>query len=73
MINADPALDFEGAAPELRSALVVREAHGDTTVVLAMYSRVEQAFDDRTLGFVAAIAPTIAARVAAAPVPATFR
>jgi putative nucleotidyltransferase with HDIG domain len=73
MVNADPALDFEGAAPELRSALVVRETHGDTTVVIALYSRAAQAFDDRMLGFVTAIAPAIAARVAAAPTPAPFR
>ena len=73
MVNADPALDFEGAAPELRSALVVRETHGETTVVVALYSRTEQAFDDRMLNFVTAIAPAIAARVGAAPVSAARR
>jgi putative nucleotidyltransferase with HDIG domain len=64
MVNADPALDFEGSAPELRSALVVPAAHGDTTVVIAIYSRAEQAFDDRMLGLATAIAPAVAARVA---------
>ncbi len=39
MVNADPALDFEGAAPELRSALIVRERQGETTVVIAMVPR----------------------------------
>ncbi len=67
MVNADPALDFEGSAPELRSALVVSEAQGDTTVVIALYSRAEQAFDDHLLRFVQAIAPAIAARVTDAP------
>jgi putative nucleotidyltransferase with HDIG domain len=67
MVNADAALDFDGAAPELRSALVVRETQGDITVVIAFYSRADQAFDDDLLGLVQAIAPAIAGRVAAAP------
>jgi hypothetical protein len=64
MVNADPALDFEGAAPDLRSALVVRETRGDTTVVIALYSRAEQAFDDRIVALITTIAPATAARVA---------
>ena len=59
MLNADAALDFAGAAPGLRSAVVVPANAGDVLAIVALYSETAEAFDDSVLQLLLAVGPAI--------------
>ena len=63
MMNADAALDFAGAAPALRSAVVVPVKDGEALAVIALYSRTPDAFDDSVVHLIAAVGPEVARRL----------
>lgn len=60
MVNADPALDFEGAAPGLRSALVVPDGDREIRLVLALYSHSAEAFDAAVTSLAATVTMLLA-------------